>query len=88
MVPKMEMAHYAGRLERILKGISFRLKLLSTLEFILKMASIFLIILLGSLFVPKTQAAFPYLPFAYYLLALISLVLVSLLGFWQAISSV
>jgi hypothetical protein len=86
MVPKMDLDYYAGRLERILKGISLRLKLLFTLEFILKMASIFLIILLGSLFVPRAQATFPYLPFAYFLLSLISLVLVFLLGFWRTVS--
>jgi hypothetical protein len=78
-------SHY-GRLESVLKGIALRLKLLIALESLLRLASVFLIILLGSLIVQEAMKAFPYLPFVYYLLALFTLVLVFLMGLWRTTS--
>ncbi|UCD78347.1 MAG: DUF4175 family protein [Desulfobacterales bacterium] len=80
MLPDADFATYFGRLERFLKGILLRLKLLAALEFCFRLATVFLIVLLGSLFAQAAQDIFAYLPFAYYLLALVSLVLILLLG--------
>jgi hypothetical protein len=86
LVPNPGLHHYYGRLERVLKGIALRLKLLTALEFLLRLASIFLVILLGSLFVHEVKEALPYFPFAYYLLALVSLLLMIGLGLWRTAS--
>lgn len=86
MVPSTGLDRYYDRLERTLKGIALRLKLLIALEFLLRLASVFLIILLGSLFLQKAMKVFHYLPFVYYLLALMSLVVVFLLGLWSTAS--
>jgi hypothetical protein len=77
---------YYLRLKRVLKGIALRVKLFIALEFLLRLTSVFLIILLGTLFVQEATEIFPYLPFVYYLLASISLVLVFLLGLWRIAS--
>ena len=69
MRSKASYPHY-GRLERWLKRIAFRLRLLIALEFVLQLASILMIILLGSLSLQRAQVFFPYLPFIYYMLAL------------------
>ena len=61
--------HY-GRLERVLKGIALRLKLLIALEHLLSLASVFFIFILGSLFFQVAGEIYAYLPFFYYLLAL------------------
>jgi hypothetical protein len=78
---------YYGRIESLLKGIALRLKILDALEFLLRLATIFLIILLGGLFVPETERIFPYLPFVYYLLALIFLVVLFSRGLWKSAAS-
>lgn len=83
MAPQTGVDRYYGRIERVLKGIASRLKLLIALEFLLRLASVFLIILLGSLFVQETERIFPYLPFVYYLLALSFLFVVFSLGLWK-----
>jgi hypothetical protein len=88
MVPDAGSLTYFGRLERFLKVILFRLKLLLALGFLLRLASVFLIVLLGSLLAQETQAIFAYLPFAYYLLALVSLVCVFGLGLWKIASRI
>ena len=82
-MPNPGLHRYYGRLEGVLKGTALRLKLLITLEFLLQLASVFLLILLGSLFDQATKEVFPYLPFAYYLLALTCLLLMILLGLWR-----
>ena len=76
----MDSDRYYGRIESMLKGIALRLKLLLALEYLLRLALLFFVILLGSLFVWKTEDIFPYLPFIYYLSALIVLLLVFILG--------
>jgi hypothetical protein len=48
-MPSTGLQHY-GRLERVLKGIVLRLKLLTALEHLLRLASVFFIFILGSLF--------------------------------------
>ena len=77
--------HY-GRLERSLKRIALRLRLLTALEFVLQLASILLIILLGSLSLQRAQVVFPYLPFIYYILALGILGFSFVLGVWRTAS--
>jgi len=76
------MTHF-DRLERFLKRILLRLKLLLALGFLFRLTSVFLIVILGSLLARETQAIFAYLPFAYYMLALVSLVCVAGLGLWK-----
>jgi hypothetical protein len=85
-MPSTGLQHYYGRLERVLKGIALRLKLLIALVHFLRLASVFLIFILGSLFLQEAGEIFAYLPFAYYLLALISLVAVFLLTVWRMTS--
>jgi soluble cytochrome b562 len=68
------------RLTRFLRGLSLRLLLLSALEFLLLLASAFILVLLGSLFALELEKTFPYLPFIYCLIALISLFILILLG--------
>ncbi|MFH1489800.1 MAG: DUF4175 family protein [Pseudomonadota bacterium] len=84
MATQTGLDRYYGRIERVLKGIALRLKLLIALEFLLRLVSVFLIILLGSLFLPQTEGSFPYLPFVYYLLALIFLVVFFSMGLWKS----
>jgi len=83
MAPDADSLTYYGRLEKFLKGIVLRLKLLLALGFLLRLASVFLIVLLGSLLAQEAHAVFAYIPFAYYLLALASLVCVIGLGLWK-----
>ena len=75
-----------GRLERSLRGIALRVKLVTAMESFLRAASLFLIVLLGSLFLQGDEEASPYLSFSYYLLALLSLIWVLSLGLWRAAS--
>ena len=84
MAPNPGLIRYHGRLERILKDITLRLKLILTLEFFLRLAAVFIIILLGSLFVEELKGLFPYLPFAYSLLSLAILGWVLLQGLRRA----
>jgi hypothetical protein len=77
---------YYGRLERVLKGIALRLKLLVALEYLLRLASVFIIFILGSLLFQVVGEVFAYLPFVYYLLALVSLVAVLSLAVWRVAS--
>ena len=85
-MPRTDKERYYVRLERALKAIALRMKLVIALESLLRLASLFFIILLGSLFLPAATEIFPYLPFVYYLLALLLLVWVSLAGIWRAVS--
>jgi len=84
MVPNPSMLRYQGRLERILKDIALRLKLILTLEFFLRLAAVFMITLLGNLFVQEVKGLLPYLPFVYSLVSLAVLGWVLLQGLWQA----
>ena len=77
--------HYS-RLERSLKRIALRLRLLTALEFVLQLASILMIILLGSLSLQRAQVVFPYLPFIYHILALGILGFSFVLGVWRTAS--
>ena len=79
-MPQMDPDRYYNRIESVLKDIALRLKLFFALEYLLRLALLFFVILLGSLFVWKTEDIFPYLPFIYYLSALIVLLLVFILG--------
>jgi len=85
-MPSPGLRQYYGRLEGVLKGIGLRLQLLTTLEFLLRLACVFLLILLGSLFHQNTKETFPFLPFVYSLLGLISLLLITLFGLWRIAS--
>ena len=71
--------HYS-RLTRALKAIALRMRLVIALESLLRLAGLFLTVLLGGLFLPAVAETFPYLPFAYYLVALLLLAWVSLRG--------
>ena len=81
----MELDRLNGRLERILKELSLRLRLFFTLEFILVLALAVLVALLGGLFTQNAQEDVPYLPFVYYLTSLIVLVWVFLRGIWRIV---
>jgi hypothetical protein len=83
MLPDADSLTHYSRLERSLKGILLRLKLFAALEFFFRLAGIFMIVLLGSLFAQEAQTISVYLPFVYYLLALVLLVGVFLLGLWR-----
>ena len=84
-MPSTGLEHY-GRLERVLKGIALRLKLLIALEHLLRLASVFFIFILGSLFFRVAGEVFAYLPFIYYMLALSSLGMILLLAVWRMAS--
>ena len=84
-MPQKSLHHDYGRLTRFLKGISLRLQLVTALEFLLLLASNFILILLGSLFVLDFQKTLPYFPFFYYLLAIISLLFLLILGLWRVV---
>ncbi|MDP2645974.1 MAG: DUF4175 family protein [Desulfobacterales bacterium] len=86
MTPSVDLLSFYSRLERILKNVALRVKVLSTLEFLLRLASVFLIILLGSFFVEEAKDALPYLPFAYCLLVWISLILIFSGGLLRIVS--
>ncbi len=86
MVQKTVFSRYFDNLENVLKGIALRMKLFVAFDSLLKLCTFFIIILLGSLLVEGVKTLLPYLPFVYYLLALIFLVLVLLQGFWRVIS--
>jgi len=77
---------YYDSLEYVLKGIALRMRLFVAFDSLLKLCTFFLIILLGSLLVEGAKNLFPYLPFVFYLLALLFLVLVLLQGIWRVIS--
>ena len=72
----MDPNRYYAHIENILRGIALRLKLVFAFEFLLRLALLFLVVLIGSLFVWKIEKIFPYLPFIYHLSALIVLFLV------------
>jgi hypothetical protein len=80
LVPSAGKDRYYGRLERALKAIALRMKLIIALESLLRLAGLFLIVLLGGLFLPAATEIFPYLSFVYYLLALLLLIWVLLVG--------
>ena len=86
MVPNPSLLRYYGRLERILKDIALHLRLILSLEFFLRLAAVFIIILLGNLFIQEVRGLFPYLPFIYSLLSLTILVWMLLQGLRRAAS--
>ena len=86
MSPDTGLHRYYGYLESVIRRIALRLKLLIALEYLLRLASLFLIVLLGSLFLQGTKEISSYLPFVYCLLTLISLAVVFLLGLWKIAS--
>ncbi|MEW6672297.1 MAG: DUF4175 family protein [Thermodesulfobacteriota bacterium] len=86
MVPNPSLLWYYGRLERILKDIALRLKLILTLEFFLRLATVFILILLGNLFVEEGKVLFPFLPFIYSVLSWAVLVWVLQQGLRRATS--
>ncbi len=61
---------YFSRLARFLSAVSFRLRILRLLEFILSLLASLILVLLGNLWAPLFQDALPYFPFVYTLLAL------------------
>ena len=79
--------HYS-QLEGALRAIALRMKLVIALESLFRLAGLFLIVLLGGLFLPAATEIFPYLPFSYYLLGLLSLLWVLLVGIWRTASRV
>ena len=83
---KAVFSRYYRTLERFLVAVAFRMKLLVAVESLLRLASSFLAVLLGSLIVEATKSWLPYFPFIYYLLGLIFLILVFGQGVWRVIS--
>jgi hypothetical protein len=84
--PDTGLHRYYDCLESVIRRTALRLKLLTALESLQRLASLFLIVLLGSLFLQGTKQISSYLPFLYCILALISLVVVFLLGLWRIAS--
>jgi ribosome-associated translation inhibitor RaiA/soluble cytochrome b562 len=68
------------RLAALLRGLSLRLQLLSALEFLILLASAFILVLLGSIIALELEETFAYLAFIYCLLAIVSLFFILLLG--------
>ena len=79
-MPQESLHHDYGRLIGFLKGISFRLQLVTALEFLLLLASNVILILLGSFFALYFQKTLPYFSFFYYLLSILSLLFLFMLG--------
>lgn len=69
-----------SRLSRFLKNISLRRRLLISLEIVILLVSATVLILLGSLFVPRFKDALPYLPLIYSLSSLLFFVSLIALG--------
>ena len=86
VTPKENLHRDYGLLARFLWGISFRIQVCTTLEFLLLLASGSILVLLGSLFVLEVREKFPYLPFIYSLAAIAFLSFLLLLGLWRFFS--
>ncbi len=71
------------RLAGFLRRISLRLQVLATLESVLHLATGFLLIVLGSIFVLELGENFPYLSFLYCIIALIFLSVLLFRGVWR-----
>ena len=82
-MPNSGLHGYYDTLEASLKGTALRLRLVAAVEFLLRLACIVLLILLGSLFDQEIKPVFPYLSFAYYLLAFFCLLWMIVLGLWR-----
>jgi hypothetical protein len=76
VTPREHLHRDYSLLTGFLRRLSFRLQLRRFLEFLLLLPSVFIVILLGSLFVIKLKEAFPTLSFA-------SGALLSSLSFWK-----
>lgn len=76
----MILQHDYARLAEFLNGVSFRLRLLHALEFLLLLGSAFILVLLGGLFAPELGKIYPALPFIYALAAILALGAFVLLG--------
>ena len=83
---KAVLNRYYSSLERFLKDIAVRAKLLLALESLMRLASFLFAILLGSLVVEAAKSVVPYMPFIYYLLGLFFLILVICHGLWKVFS--
>ena len=86
VMPKETLDRDHGHLTRFLRGISLRFQLCSALEFLLLLASGFMVVLLGSLFAQELKGLFPYLPFIYCLAAILFLSVLVLFGLWRTLS--
>jgi hypothetical protein len=86
VMPKETLDRDYGRLTRFLRGISLRFQLRSALEFLLLLASGFMVVLLGSLFAQELRGLFPYLPFVYCLGAILFLFALVCFGLWRIFS--
>ncbi len=80
MTPKESLHRDYGLLTRFLRGISFRIRICTTLEFLLLLASGLILVLLGSLFAIELREKFRYLPFIYSLAAIAFLSFLLFLG--------
>lgn len=74
-----------GRLVGFLRSISLRLQFLAVLNFLLLFSSGCILLLLGSLFVFEAERIFPYFPFIYSLLTIVSLSSIFFLGLWRIV---
>ncbi|MBI4768687.1 MAG: hypothetical protein HY787_29555, partial [Deltaproteobacteria bacterium] len=86
MAPQENLSPDYRRLTGFLRSISLRLQLRSTLEFILLLASAFILVILGGLFIGRLKGPFSYFPFFYSLTAILFLSLVFLSGLWRCFS--
>jgi ferritin len=74
-----------GLLLGFLKGVSLRLRFSIALEILLLFSCGFILILLGTLFTLELRETFPYLPFLYGLMAIVSLCVLIFLGLWRVV---
>lgn len=86
VTPKEYLHHDYGLLTGFLRSISFRLRLRIALEFLLLLSSGLILVLLGTLFLPRLKEIFPYFPFIYILISLLSLLSLLFLGLWRVLS--
>jgi len=85
MAPAASLLPCYGQLEKILRKIARGLKLLFTLEFLLRLAAVCMLLLLGNLWVSRFAERLPYLPFGYSLLSLAMLAWVLFQGLRRAV---
>jgi hypothetical protein len=84
-MPQESLHRDYGRLAGFLRKISLRLRLLSTLQYLLLLSAGFIIVLLGSLFVQELKEIFSYLPFVYSVVAILFLSALLFLGLWRVL---
>lgn len=86
MAPKESLLYDYGFLTGYLRNLSIRLRLRVFLEFLLLLLSGLILVLLGTLLLPRLKENFPYLPFFYVLVTFSFLLFLLFLGLWRIFS--